>query len=124
VPPIPNGPTNNPVPNLSEVPRRHRTRKSGLRAAQIRVLIVLKDVKGPLSRADIVERADVDIAALGDALGSISLPIRKKREAKCGYCSLLTLGYVTETILDIVGRKERCYEITDKGREVLSEYVM
>lgn len=111
---------------LSEFPtnlsRRGRRKVNGLRKPQIRVLLVLKDSKGPSSREVICTRANLDPVCLGNAIGSVKPGERVEREAKQGYLSLITLGLVKETTLDIVGKKERCYEITESGKKELEKY--
>ncbi len=85
-----------------------------------RILKVLGIAKGPLSRRVISENASVDLAWLGDTLGQVNPEVRKVREAKKGYRSLLTLGYAKMTTPDSEGKEKRVYEITEAGRKVLA----
>jgi hypothetical protein len=105
--------------NLS---RRGRKKANGLRKPQIKVLLVLRDSKGPASREVICNRANLDPVCLGNAIGSVKPGERATRETKQGYPSLITLGLVEETTLNIVGKKERCYEITESGKKELEKY--
>ena len=94
-----------------------RTRKEGLRPAQVRILEALARVDGVLSRAMIAQEAHVSPGWLSDFVGHVDPAKRVAREAHTGIVSLLSLGFVCERILDIDGKKERAYQInTDERR--------
>lgn len=104
-------------------------RSHDFNANQLRVLKVLHEVGqyGGLSRGRIAERigytgqASVDIAA---GLAEFSKRIQYERSPVGGgtedkpYLSLLSLGLVTETPLDIDGRRETIIQITEYGVRV------
>lgn len=95
-----------------------------LRKPQIRILKTLAWAKAPLSRSSISERAEVDIAWVGDHLGRTEKADRAAREAITGYPSLITLGYATVGETDVYGDGstiEVTYSITPAGREAAKQ---
>src|SRR6478672_1208019 len=56
----------------------------------------------------------------GNYIGRKNLTVRAKVEARSGRKCLLDLGYVSERILDVDGKKERCFEISPSGCEALA----
>ena len=103
-----------------------RTKKEGLRPAQVRILDALAKVAngGCIIRSQIGERAGVSVGWLSVHIGQADLMKRAASEAKYGFPSLLTLKLVKDHIRggfsgDV--RKERCYEITVAGVEALEK---
>jgi len=95
-----------------------------LRKPQQRILKCLARAKSWLSRAHISERAEVDIAWVGDHLGKTELVARTERERITGYPSLITLGYVETKSMDVYGdgsSTETNYRITQSGRQVIKQ---
>ncbi len=89
--------------------------EGGLRKPQIRIIKVL--AKGrPMSRAQIAEKAPVDVAGCVEWIGSHDERTRKANDRK-HFPSLITLGLVRLSNIsnneDVVGA---IYEITAKGR--------
>jgi hypothetical protein len=104
----------------TELPGRQR--KSGLRVAQLRILKLLCETKGLLTKQKIAEKLDEPSTAWMSApLGLFNEELRGGREEREGYPSLLTLGYVECIILDIDGLTERTYQVTDAGRRASVE---
>ena len=101
-------------PSLTATPKKQE-KKDGLRKPQIRVLAALSKSKQPLSRSEIGEKAEVDVASLTEVIGSSDAEIRKKNDKLKGWKSLLTLGFVKAT-------KEEgavSYTITTTGKKAL-----
>jgi hypothetical protein len=101
--------------------------QAALRTAQVRILFALFKARGPLSRARICEAVADDFPTarkfqswLSAPLGQVDQDDMKQREEKEGYPSLLSLGMVTTKVLDIDGKGERVFEITQRGKEALS----
>lgn len=93
-----------------------------LRKPQLRILEFLETITvGYANHILICEEARVDPAWLPDSLyGRLDPEERIKREKKIGYKSLFSLGLVECTgPVDIVGKKELLWSITDKGKEYL-----
>jgi DNA-binding MarR family transcriptional regulator len=98
-----------------------RTKREGLRPAQIRILRVLSELRtGLYDLAKIARAANISRGWLSDLVGQKNETKRAAREAKTGIVSLLTLRYVVLLEVPTDLRKERLYPITDKGREALA----
>ncbi len=108
---------------------------TSLRTAQIRILNALNDSKHPLSKAGICEAVASDFptaakfqAWMADPIGSRDPATSKAAQVRCGYPSLLTLGYVrakeqvVEPTKDSPGVREYVYEITASGKQALTNY--
>ena len=95
--------------------------KEGLRPGQVRILEVLAAIKAHccLPRLEIAERADMSDSHLPDLIGQHDPDRRAAAQARTGIVSLLDLGYVSEEVIETDWRKERCYRITQTGREAL-----
>lgn len=96
----------------------------GMFESQIHILRVLRDARGPLSRAKIAERTGLNVGIVGWRVGGIDPEKRAKFEQSPngGFRpSLITLGYVEEIIVDIDGLKERCVALTDTGRKATED---
>lgn len=92
----------------------------GLRLPQVRVLQVLSQAKGPLTRGKISDRCgNKTQVVVGRAIG-YSDPEKRvafEQTSDGGFtASLLTLGYVREIPLDIDGIEETAIAMTDAGR--------
>lgn len=83
-----------------------------LRKPQQRILRVLSVARGSMTRQDISEIAEVDIAWVGDHVGKSDKADREARDELIGYKSLISLGYVE------VRETSECsfYKITIAGR--------
>lgn len=89
-----------------------------MRKPQIRVLKALRRVTKPLTRAEISERGEVDLAMLTEYIGSHDDAIRAKND-KAVMPSLRTLGFVKAEQHDIDGRDVVVHTITASGRKAL-----
>lgn len=101
--------------------RKPREKKEGLRKPQIRVLQALVKTKAPegeLTRKQISEQGKVDLAMLSEYIGKVEPDLRKTMEAKMGYPSLLTLGFVK---IDQQEGEPTMYKITATGRKALEK---
>lgn len=96
-----------------------RAKKEGLRKPQVRILQCLSKGK-EMSRADISEKAPVDVAACVEYLGSDDAAVRKANDAK-HFPSLISLGFVTHKAYptEAGGEGPTMYQITAKGRTAL-----
>ncbi len=111
---------------------KQATRSGRLKLPQIRILCVLAEAPGPLRKDIIGEEVaarypSVPYAArfeawMGDPIGLADPDKRPNAEAKAGYPSLLTLKYITTKQLNIEGKLERVYSITDEGLKWLREH--
>ena len=72
-------------------------KKTGLRKPQVRVLQCLAKAKKPLTRAEVSEKGEVDLAMLNSYIGSSDDATRKKNDQKV-MPSLLTLKLVRQTL--------------------------
>jgi hypothetical protein len=88
--------------------------KDGLRKPQIRVLGALAKSKQPLTRPEISEKGDVDLACLNSYIGAHDKKIRAKNDKN--YKSLLTLGFVKDSERE----GKTVYAITAAGRKALA----
>lgn len=106
---------------------RRKREPTSLSGPQIKVLRALYTSNGPMSRHALSDRCgfrDHRAAAVQWAVGYSDPAKRARFEAtKAGggspeqpFPSLLTRGYVTETVLDIDGYREIVLDITDDGR--------
>ena len=100
--------------------------KGGLRTAQIRILQALAGAAAPISKARICEivapsfpTARLHQAWMTYPLGSIDATARAVAAQKCGYQSLIDLGFVSMSNLDIDGKKELVFEVTQSGLTAL-----
>lgn len=97
----------------------------GLSIPQIRVLQVLASVRpgGGITRTRISERAGTTAVLVGKAVGKTD-PIKRAEfeNTKDGGFrkSLLSLGYVVETLITVEGLEELIISITPSGREMFS----
>jgi hypothetical protein len=102
--------------------RRQRKRISGLQKAQVKFLAILADALGPLNVTQLLERAGVNPIStnnVANSIGRVSKEAREARDKELGYASLITLKYVRVIELDIDGKSETVFDITDLGREAL-----
>jgi hypothetical protein len=106
---------------------RVRKRYPGLRTAQIRIMKAL-NVRGGLSKRALCDRVKTEFKTaaswsewIQDPMGSQDDDVRAKQEQRLGYKTLIGLGYVSTVVVDVVGKKERLYCLTDLGREALAE---
>jgi hypothetical protein len=86
--------------------------KTGLRAAQIRILAKLAKATAPMTRKEIAEKAGCDRAWLTSWLGSTDAKVRAKNDRNDGYPSLITLKFVATKEADGVVT----YAATAKGK--------
>jgi hypothetical protein len=82
-----------------------------LRAAQVRILAALAKATEPMTRKQIAEAAETDLAGLTEWIGSSDDAKRKANDQKW-YPSLITLGLVKAKAADGV----TTYTITAKGK--------
>jgi hypothetical protein len=95
-------------------------RKKGLLPGQVRILEAL-DGRGLMTRSEVSELARVSVGWLSDYLGRVDPAARPDAEARAGYPSLLTLGYVEQIVLDDEEDLwERVYRITKTGERALT----
>jgi hypothetical protein len=101
-----------------------------LRTAQIRILLALFKARGPLSRRRICEAVAEDYPTARNfqswitaPLGSVDEDRRSNREDDEGYPSLLSLNMAGTKVLDIDGKSERVFFITEKGRQALASLI-
>ncbi len=108
-------------------PRDSSARKMGLRAMQIRVLRAMAHADAPLSKQginDMISSLYPDIW-VGDtcwqtgAVGALTPEDRVRADARNGYTSLLTLGYVEHYTRQVERKQERVFMLTTAGREAL-----
>lgn len=88
----------------------------GLRAAQLRVLAALVKADAPLTRKQIADAAECDLAGLTEHVGSSDAEKRKANDAK-HFPSLLSLGMVKAADKDGV----TTYTVTAKGRQAVAK---
>jgi hypothetical protein len=104
-------------------PRRRQAElaRVKLRLTQLRVLKVLADSEGFLTKVKIAEAAGLSTisATVGEALNSRPVSSHVPRPKP----GLLDLGLVTEHDMDIDGATETNYRITSSGREVLQRHI-
>lgn len=98
--------------------RKPREKKEGLNKPQIRVLQCLAKAGKPLTRAQISEKAPVDLAFCTTYIGSSDEAKRLANEAKRGTTSLLTYKYVR--VEQHEGQPDT-YVITSAGRSALEK---
>lgn len=91
---------------------------SSLRKPQIAVLQALKKANKAMSRKQIAEKANTDLAFLTTWIGANDPDKRKSNEAKSGIKGLLTLGYVKAEEHEGEGMS---YSITSKGKTALEK---
>jgi DNA-binding MarR family transcriptional regulator len=106
-----------------EAPKPEAAEPMAVRVPQVRILKALARAKNPLNSAQISERADVPMTAVVGKLGSEDLTDRANTEARHGYKSLITWGYVKaeRVVIDaeVSDRTERRYHLTAAGRKFL-----
>jgi hypothetical protein len=97
-----------------------RETRNGLRGTQIRVLRVLAETNGVISLEKICDKLGVT-ATPYNVVGIIDDEKRRMYEMELGSpTSLLTLGYIFTDKIDIDGKDERVYGITDAGRDAVA----
>lgn len=89
---------------------------AGLRAAQLRVLAALVKADAPLTRKQIADAAECDLAGLTEHIGSSDAEKRKANDAK-HFPSLLSLGMVKAADTDGM----TTYTATPKGRQAVAK---
>lgn len=101
-----------------------KAKKEGLRKPQIRILEALVNTKAPngeLTRVQISEAGEVDLAMLNSYIGSSDDAVRAKNDEKV--CkSLITLGYVTHKAYPTEsgnGEGPVMHKITAAGKKAL-----
>lgn len=100
------------APKASE--KKATVEKLPIRKPQLRVLQALAiNVERPLSRNEIAEAAQIDIAPLVEYLGSSDEARRKANDAK-HFPSLISLGYVK---LHLMEGQPATYSITSAGKK-------
>ena len=117
-------------PSMIEVRQPGTTQRPVLSHAlttpQMRVLRVLSESKGPLTRQKISLRCGTATPVLiSRAIGYKNARKRAafERTATGGFCkSLLTLGYVESMDLDIDGLTETAYRLTPAGKRALQSF--
>ena len=103
-------------------PKRSRSKKVGLRSGQVRILRVLARIKNPIRRRHLAKSAKCTLGWTCNHVGPTDPSIRARTEARTGYPSLLTLGYVKVRKLRETDKiTVDCYEITTKGREAFQK---
>lgn len=95
-------------------------KKDGLRNPQIRILQCLAKLDKAMTRAELSEKAPVDVATCVEYLGSHDPDKRAANDAK-HFPSLLTLGYVKLEEHDVDGKNVRMYAITANGRKAVAK---
>lgn len=103
---------------LDKIPQRSR----GLPSWQVRILQVLA-ARGWLTSAKIstLARTHRSNQTRVWGIGYSDPEKRRVAEEKSGIPSLLTLGFVEESVLDVDGLQECCYSITRAGREWMKQ---
>jgi hypothetical protein len=99
--------------------------KTTITTRQAKVLRALKRAKGPLTRNMIGERISStgEPTSLGAALGRVDEEKRAALEEEVGYPSLLTLGYVKMTEVELDGGlSETVYAPTARGLAALEKF--
>lgn len=96
--------------------KKSPAKKEGLSKPQVRVLQCLAKAKKPLTRAEISDKGNVDLAMLNSYIGSQNDAIRKKNDQKV-MPSLLTLKLVRQVLPE--EGQGASYEITTVGAKAL-----
>src|SRR4051812_31127138 len=87
-----------------------------LREPQLRILNCLATSGKAMSRKDIAEEAQVNLADCSAWIGSVKEEVRDAMEEKYNIRSLVSWGYVTHEINDIDGKDVTCHVITKQGK--------
>lgn len=96
---------------------------------QVRVLRCLAECPGWMSKPKLCQKLNNSSTLVGKTIG-YSDPVNRAafEQTKDGggkpgkpFPSLLTLGYVEETVIDVEGVKETCYQCSANGRAALAE---
>lgn len=82
---------------------------------QLAILRALAKAKGPMNKSKIVKASGVHTNWVIEFIGSAD-PVRDEVR---GVKKLIPAGFVKAIELDIDGLKERCYEITSRGRKIV-----
>lgn len=90
--------------------------------AQGRVLDLLAKARGPVDRPTIAEKCAISDSYVGVWVGRNDEAQREESEAKWGYCSLITMGYVKNKQVDLDGKQVWVYEITASGKKAIEKY--
>lgn len=101
-------------------PKKERAKKEGLRKGQIGVLTVLAKATKPLTRKQIAEKGNLDLASLTGYIGP-SDPDKRKYNDETYFVTLLTLKCVKEEQHDINNRDTIVYTITATGRKAMED---
>ena len=96
-----------------------KAKKDGLRKPQIRVLQALAKKDG-LTRAQIAERGNVDLAMLNSYIGAHNEEVRAANDAANFPC-LLTLKMVRDEVHDVDGKDVVHYSLTALGRKAVEK---
>lgn len=102
------------TPKVETPKKAGAAKKTGLRSPQWRILTCLAKAKAPMSRKQISEKANVDLAFCTEYLGSNDPEKRAANDAK-QFPSLITLGHVK--FGNDEESKGTVYELTAKGRK-------
>lgn len=102
------------APKVEETKKPGAAKKVGLRGPQWRILTVLSKSKVPMSRQQMSDKANVDLATFTSYIGSDN-PEKRAILDKRKFPSLLTLGLVKFS--NDEDSRAFMYEITAKGRK-------
>lgn len=104
-------------PKAKAKPEKKATTETSIRKPQLRVLAALaKSRNGSLPVSMIAEKANIPATHVS---GYVFLATKAKKAA--GVVALAEMGLVREVIVDIDGGKDRCAEITAKGRKAIAK---
>lgn len=98
-----------------------RPKKEGLRKPQVRILAALKKANRGLSRAEIAEKAPVDVATCVEYIGSLDQAKREANDVKMGWKSLISLKYVKQAASEQEDARGAYYTITEAGKSALEK---
>lgn len=98
-----------------------RPKKDGLRKPQVRILLCLAKANKGLSRADIAEKAPVDVATCVEYIGAIDPAKRLANDEKMGWKSLISLGLVKSAPAEGENARGQFYALTAKGITVAAK---
>lgn len=93
-----------------------RPKKEGLRKPQVRILAVLAKANRGLTRAEISEKAKVDVAACVEYIGSLDEAKRLANDEKMGWKSLISLKYIKQAASEKEDARGAYYAITALGK--------
>lgn len=109
-------------PAKNAEPTANKMDADKLRKPQGRILVALAKAKAPLTRAKLADASGIDQAWVGDWIGYLDADKRSAQEAKIGYTSLITFGYVKVKEVTVDDRATNAYEITATGRKAAEKF--